>query len=146
MNTKEAKDFFVQQASEQAAFEGVSLSELEKGMMYFTESDASSCGDPIELNDQFEAQYDTPEYEAKMSALLHHAYSRLRKENLEILGRWAEAMAVLKRGDHYLLVLWRVRPRSEHPTRDLLAHLGIGVLIAVVIFIGIMIFVIFGSK
>ena len=43
MNTKQAKDFFVaqaaEQAAEQAAIEGVPLADTEKRMMYFTESD-----------------------------------------------------------------------------------------------------------
>ena len=58
MKTKQAKDFLVQQAAEQAARENVPLSDIEKRMMYFTESDATSCDNPLELNDEFEAQYD----------------------------------------------------------------------------------------
>ena len=46
MDSKEAKDFLVQQVTEQAALEGLSLSEIEKKMMYFTESDPSSCEIP----------------------------------------------------------------------------------------------------
>ncbi len=38
MRVREAKDFLVQQTAEQARLEGVPLSELEKRMMYFTES------------------------------------------------------------------------------------------------------------
>jgi hypothetical protein len=67
MKTKQAKDFLVQQAGEQAARENVPLSDVEKRMMYFTESDATSCDSPLKLNDEFEAQYDTTEYEAKIS-------------------------------------------------------------------------------
>lgn len=136
MNTKEAKDLIVHQTAAQAAFEGVPLSELEQRMMYFTESDPASCENPLELNDEFEAQYDTPEYEAKISTLLHHAYSRLKKEEPEKRDLWDQAMAMLKRGDHYLLVLWRAEPQSDHPTRDFFRNVGIGVIIAVVIFIG----------
>ncbi len=63
MNTKQAKDFLVEQATEQAALEHLPLSDIEKRMMYFTESDPLSCPDPFALNDEFEAQYDSPEYE-----------------------------------------------------------------------------------
>jgi len=49
MKTKQAKDFLVQQTAEQAARESVPLSETEKKMMYFTESDATSCDNPVEL-------------------------------------------------------------------------------------------------
>ena len=88
MKTKQAKDFLVQQAAEQAARENVPLSDIEKRMMYFTESDATSCDNPLELNDEFEAQYDTPEYEAKISRLLHHAYERLKGEDPERVHAW----------------------------------------------------------
>lgn len=64
--SRQAKDFLVQQASEQAALEGVPLSDLEKRMMYFTESD-SSCENPAALNEEFEAECDTDEYETKVS-------------------------------------------------------------------------------
>jgi hypothetical protein len=38
MKVLEAKDFLVRQTAEQAALEGVPLSDLEKRMMYFTET------------------------------------------------------------------------------------------------------------
>ena len=36
----------------------------------------------------------------------------------------------LRKGDHYLLVLWDSSPPSEHPIRDFLKPVGAGVLIA----------------
>jgi len=54
MQILEAKNFLVQQTAEQARLEGVALSELEKRMMYFTES-GYVPEDPITLNDEFEA-------------------------------------------------------------------------------------------
>lgn len=73
MRVLEAKDFLVQQTAEQAALENVPLSDLEKRTMYFTEVD--ECPeDPIALNEAFEAKYDSDEYEAKVSKLMHHAY------------------------------------------------------------------------
>ena len=103
MRVLEAKDFLVQQTAEQAALENVPLSDLEKRMMYFTETD--ECPeDPIALNDAFEAEYDTDEYEAKISKLMHHAYLRIKKENPETLHRWKAAMRELSKGDHCILV------------------------------------------
>jgi hypothetical protein len=118
MKTKQAKDFLVQQTAEQAARESVPLSETEKKMMYFTESDATSCDNPVEVNEEFEAQYDTAEYETKISRLLHHAYDRLKLEHPERKRNWDQAIRTLRKGDHYFLVLWDITPRSEHPTRD----------------------------
>jgi len=103
MNSRQAKDFIVKQAAEQAASEGLALSDIEKKMMYFTESDPSSCENPLELNDDFEAQYDTAEYEAKVSELLQRTHGRLQNPKEKDL--WYEAVSELRKGDHYLLVL-----------------------------------------
>jgi hypothetical protein len=131
MKTKQAKDFLVQETSEQAAWENMPLSDIEKKMMYFTESDAASCDNPAELNDDFEAQYETAEYEAKVSRLLHHAYNRLKAEDPERKRNWDQAIRTLRKGDHYFLVLWDLKLPSEHPTRDFFKLLGVGLLVAV---------------
>jgi hypothetical protein len=89
-----------------AARENVSLSELEKRMMYFTET--GECPeDPIALNNAFEAEYDTTTYEKKISLLMAQAYRRIKRENLEKLRLWNNAFAVLSKGDHYILLFWR---------------------------------------
>ena len=119
MKTKQAKDFLVQEATEQAGRENIPLSDIEKKMMYFTESDASTCENPVELNDEFEAQYDTREYEAKISRLLYHAYERLKGEDPERVREWNLAIRTLRRGDHYILVLWDTKPpQRAFDTRD----------------------------
>jgi hypothetical protein len=138
MRVREAKDFLVQQTAEQAALENVPLSDLEKRMMYFTEVD--ECPeDPIALNDAFEAQYDTEEYEAKVSKLMHHAHSRIKKENPEAARQWKEAIKELSKGDHYILILCgegldavKVSP-TERPPYDSLKLLLAGLsLVAIV--------------
>jgi hypothetical protein len=131
VNTKEAKDFVVEQAVQQAALEKESISDIEKRMMYFVENDPTSCEDPLALNEEFEANCDTVEYEAKMSRLLHHAYKRLKADDPERVRNWQEAMNLLCKGDHYLPVLWDAEFPSEQPIRDFLKPFGIGVLIAI---------------
>ena len=127
MRAREAKDFLVQQTAEQAQLDAVPLSDLEKRMMYFTES-GEMPEDPVQLNDQFEAQYNTSKYEAKIAKLLHRAYQRAGKENEETRKRFDSAVKSLRRGDHYLLVMWNSRPGLRLP--DLI---GIGI---AAIFIG----------
>jgi hypothetical protein len=112
MRIREAKDFLVAQTTEQAALENVPLSDLEKRMMYFTES-GYVPEDPIKLNEEFEAECDSDEYEAKISRLLHHAHDRLRNENDAARKNWDLAIKCLRRGDHYLLVMWGLSARSE---------------------------------
>ncbi|HLZ13166.1 MAG TPA: hypothetical protein VKP58_11315 [Candidatus Acidoferrum sp.] len=101
-------------------------------MMYFTESD-ESCVNQIQLNEEFEAQYDTAAYEAKMAGLMKNAYRRLKKENPETSRHWDEAIKTLSKRDHYILVLWSACPPSEHPRRDAFIQIGIGVAIAFLI-------------
>ena len=133
MNTKQAKNFLVEQAVEQAALEGVPLADVEKRMMYFTESDPASCSNPIELNDEFEAQYETKEYETKVSRLLHHASTRL-KEEPERARNWDQAVRALRKGDHYLLVM--VDQSSESDIAWWMPILwGIGISILLIILI-----------
>lgn len=104
MRVQEAKTFLVEQTAEQAARERVSFSELEKRMMYFTES-KDAVEDPISLNEEFEAEYDTVEYEKKVSGLMRRAHTRLKKEDPEKLRQWDAAVHILQKGDHYILVL-----------------------------------------
>jgi hypothetical protein len=131
MRVREAKDLLVQQTTEQAELEGIPLSDLEKRMMYFTETE--ECPeDPIELNEEFEAEYDTAKWEAKVSKLLHHAHNRIKKENPETAREWNEALRVLRKGDHYILVLWDLPP-SDESLYDQLKPVGIGVLLAFIL-------------
>jgi hypothetical protein len=141
MNTKQAKDFLVEQTSEQAALENVSLSDLEKRMMYFTESDPPSCENPIDLNAEFEAQYDTGEYELKISRLLHQAYRRLEQEGTEKPHNWKEAVQTLREGDHYILVLLGVdstlAPQGLRIWVVLAWGIGLGIALVILLMLGI---------
>jgi hypothetical protein len=123
MKVSEAKDFLVAQTAEQAALERVPLSDLEKRMLYFTES-GYVPEDPIKLNEEFEAECDSDEYEAKISKLLHHAYQRLQKENDAARRNWDIAIKCLRRGDHYLLVMWDMSRSVEWSAAYLLKILA----------------------
>lgn len=118
MNTKEAKDFLVEQTTEQAALENVPLSDLEKRMMYFVENDPASCSDPFKLNSEFEAQYDTKEYEAKIGGLIRRAHRRIRREGIEKVRYWDDAVRTLCGGDHYLPVLLSAKITDENGWRN----------------------------
>jgi hypothetical protein len=80
MNVREAKDFLVQKTIEQACFENVPLSGLERRMIYFTETGARP-EDPTALNDAFEAEYDTAAYEKKSPLLMARAHRRIKRQN-----------------------------------------------------------------
>ena len=131
MNAREAKDFLVQHTVEQAALDHVLFSDLERRMMYFTES--GDCPeDPIALNDAFESECDNDKYEPKVSKLMHHAYQRIRKENPEAARQWKDAIGTLRKGDHYILVLWGQEPQ-ERRSYDSLKLLLAGLLLAAIV-------------
>ena len=138
MQVREAKDFLVAQIAEQAALQGVPLSDLEKWMLYFSES-GYVPEDPIRLNDEFEAECHTAEYEAKISRLLHHAYDRLRKENDAARKNWDLAIRCLRRGDHYLLVMWDLTTPRERPPGDSLKLFGTSFGVAALLILGVFI-------
>lgn len=136
MRSREAKDFLIQQTVEQAQFEHEPLSDLERRMMYFTET-GEMPEDPFELNDAFEAQYDSAEYEIKISKLMRHAYSRLKKENPSSASLWDEAIRELGKGDHYLLVLLGRSSVESPPSPSLLGWsfwklLGVSLLLLII--------------
>jgi hypothetical protein len=131
MQVREAKDFLVSQTAEQAALEGVPLSDLEKRMMYFTEG-PDAVEDPVKLNDEFEAQYGSEEYESKIARLLHHAHARVKKENPEGDRLWNDALRCLENGDHYILVLSGKNSSNSsapRPPYDTLKLLGTALLV-----------------
>jgi hypothetical protein len=117
MQSRDAKDFLVQQTVQQAEIEGVSLSDLEKRMMCFTEG-ADAAEDPTQLNQEFEANFDNDEYERKISTLLHHAYKRIKNQNPEAVREWEEAVRTLRKGDHYILVLWDLEVPTDRSSHD----------------------------
>lgn len=128
MKTKEAKDFLVSQTVEQATLDGISLSDVEKRMMSFNESDGSP-DDLAGLNDEFESKYDSAEYEAKISSLLQHAYRRLKSEDPAGVKTWDDAIRTLRKGDHYILVMWDSKAARERPPHDTLKLAGAALLV-----------------
>ena len=137
MQVREAKDFLVQETAKQASIEGVPVSKLEKRMMYFVENEEMG-EDPLALNEEFEAEYDTDEYEAKIHGLLHRAYARVKKENPETARQWKEAIREMSKGDHYLPVLWGdgilvANYPAERPQHDYLKLVGTALLVVSII-------------
>lgn len=116
MNVHEAKDLLVERIKKQAFLEGTALSDLEIRMLYFTENEEPD-EDPLALNAEFEEHYDSDEYERKISKLMRHAYKAACAEGLASKKQWNAAMHRLSQGDHYLPVMWDVRPAMRLSSR-----------------------------
>ena len=134
---QEAKEHLISQIVFAANEQGIPLSETERKMMYFTET-AWAPSDMWEVNEAFERDYDTPSYEAKIAGIASTA--RARASATGDLDTWSNAVRVLRREDHYLLVLLDAPAGSSEPrSRDRLRLVGTALLI-VLLMIGIMLF------
>lgn len=110
----EAKQFFVDKISAEAAAQGLPLSAAERYMLSWSESDPHFVQAPA-LTEAFETETSDAEFEGKVSRLARDAYAR--DVRLDSAGResWRQAYAALKKGDHYLLVMleralgWRLK-------------------------------------
>jgi hypothetical protein len=133
MDSTAAKQFLISKVVEQAGIEHVSLSDVEKKMLYFTEV-RPSLPDIYEVNAEFERNYDSDEYETKVVAFLKKARDRDKKQSSILNQQWQEAIDALKNEDHYILVMvYRAFPEYRnvllptHRVRDYLIYIAIGI-------------------
>jgi len=77
-NAREAKEFLVSRIVQEAQQEGVSLSEVERKMLYFTET-AWTLPDIMEVSDEFDRTYDQGEYEQRLQVLSGTPENGLRR-------------------------------------------------------------------
>jgi len=116
MDVRAAKDFLVEQTTQQASLERAPLSDLEKRMMYFTES-SDAAEDPVKLNEEFESQRNSDEYEKKVSLLLADAYKRIKNGDAQAVAEWDAAIDTLREGDHYFACSLRPGHDKPNPSR-----------------------------
>lgn len=99
-----ARQFFIDRIVEQARRAGVSLSEAESQMLRWSESAPDSVADPA-LAERFAAETSDADYEAKIVPLLRAGFARDTEADPQAKERWTAALTVLRRGDHYILVM-----------------------------------------
>jgi hypothetical protein len=102
----QAKRFFVDKIVAQAMREGRRLSENERWMLSFSESDPEFVVDVARAR-ALEAEIPDSEYEAKVAGLAERACATDIDADPEALASYQEALRVLSQGDHYILVMLR---------------------------------------
>jgi hypothetical protein len=138
MEATGAKQFLISKVIEEAKVEQVNLSEVEKKMLHFTEVHPS-LPNIYEVNAEFERDYDSDEYEAKIAALLRNARDRDRQSSPSREQDWKDALDALKHEDHYILVMvsqafgFGSASAGGHRVRDFLIYIVVG--IGIVLFI-----------
>jgi hypothetical protein len=112
---REAKEFLISELVAEAQLENVPLSEVERKMLYFTES-GWTLPDMTKVYEDFGREYDQDKYEQKIARLIKRADRRIRKGTREDYDRWWAAIRFLQREDHYISVMIRLaglRPRGD---------------------------------
>lgn len=132
MNAQAAKEFLIARVVQEAGSSHVQLSETERKMLYFTETSAS-LPDIMEVNSEFERDYDADEYEDKIANLLKDARARDKQASPSREQEWKDALDALKKEDHYILVMVNLAfgtglgSSKTHRARNLLLYIGIGI-------------------
>jgi hypothetical protein len=103
-NDREALDFIASGIADEAQREGVSFSEVERKMLYFSET-AWTLPEIWEVSDEFDREYDQSKYERKTSRLIRNTVKRIRKQSPEDYEDWIAAVERLRKEDRYLLVM-----------------------------------------
>jgi hypothetical protein len=116
---RDAKEFLISRIVKQAQRQNVVLSEVERKMLYFSET-AWTLTDIAEVNEAFDCEYDQREYEQKIANLIRKLCANARADNKEEFVTWREAVRTLRREDHYLLVMIDAAGVSGRPRGDLL--------------------------
>ena len=100
-SVREAKEYLIGRILAQAEEDGVALSDVERKMLYFTET-GWTLPDMKEVSAEFDRVDSQDEYEDKIAQLIRS----LRGQQNERAGHdWDDAVSVLRSEDHYLLVL-----------------------------------------
>jgi hypothetical protein len=104
MDAPTAKKFLISKVIEEARIEGGALSDVENKMLQFTEVN-SPPPDVYEVAEQFDREYDSDQYEAKIAGLLKNARERDAQNSAIAEQPWKDALESLKKEDHYILVM-----------------------------------------
>jgi len=100
----DAKEFIVSRIVEEASRQHVGLSELERKMLDFSEG-YPTLPDMMGVAEKFEATYDAEKYEEKIRQLSRKVFERDRERSPENAELWRDAIEVLRKEDHYILVM-----------------------------------------
>jgi hypothetical protein len=137
-SARTAKEDLVERIVAQAKQDGTELSEIERKMLYFTET-GWTLPDMAQVSAKFDQEYSQDEYEGKIAQIVLRVHETAGDADEET---WDEAVAVLSSDDHYLLVL--INPRLTRSQARLTGGLAkpflLGALIAVLIAAGYWIF------
>jgi hypothetical protein len=101
---RKAKEFLIARIVEQADSVGEPLTEVERKMLYFSET-GWTLPDMMAVNEEFEQTCDNDAYEQKILGLANSARADDVAAGGDATDNWNAAVKKLSAGDHYLQVL-----------------------------------------
>lgn len=138
---RDAKEYLVSRILAQANQDGVPLSDVERNMLYFSET-GWTLPNMMAVSRDFDQNYDQDDYESKIGQII----LRIRDQpesNLD--NSWDEAVHRLREEDHYLLVLIDGASRSSSKpvkrTRGDIVRLILAGVVVVAIYLPVAFFV-----
>jgi len=123
--------FIADKIVEQAALERVTVSEVERKMLLFSES-SPTLPDVRQVNETFDRDYNRNEYGAKVVGLIRHVRSSFR-QNPDAGHAWNKAVKSLRGEDYYFMVMLNDAGSGERPPGDLIRLIGMAVAIVAVL-------------
>lgn len=126
---REAKGYLAGRIAEEAERDGIPLTEVERKMLYFTET-GWTLPEMKQVSSEFDRDYDQGEYEQKIGGLACKIQSRLRAQGDHEADTWDQAVTELSHGDHYLFLL----VDAEDSTRKGTKHNPMVLVIALALF------------
>jgi len=96
---REAKEYLIGRIVAQADGDGTALSDVERKMLYFSET-GWTLPDMMTVSHKFDESYDQDDYEKKIAGIVR----RIHEEQPDDPS-WDDAVHCLAEEDHYLLVL-----------------------------------------
>ena len=128
---REAKEFLIGTIAKQAQRTGIPLSDIERKILYFSETDRT-LPDIAEVNEAFERDHDRQQYEKKIVNIVRQFRAR-RDISTDDSDLWRAGVDKLREGDHYLLVMLKDAGAVGRPRGDLLKLLASGLAICAVL-------------
>lgn len=129
-SARQAKEFLVSKIIDQAERDSVPLSEVERKMLYFSETDWTLPEISV-VSEEFDRVCDQDEYEQKVANLIRRAYERALRARRVEYDEWWSAVQYLNKEDHYLLVI--VNLAGLRPRWDQLKLFGAGIIVAILL-------------
>ncbi|HEV2133368.1 MAG TPA: hypothetical protein VGR47_03820 [Terracidiphilus sp.] len=113
---RQAMDYLVNRIVDEAKLQGTPLTEIERKMLYFSETD-STLRDMPAVSAEFDRSYNEDAYEEKICGLIKRIMARNQRQDHAAQAAWEDAVLKLSKGDYYLLALIGPLPAAANELR-----------------------------